>query len=148
MFLSGDQSVARHTVNGTISRKRQRRVNQIGNERENHRNLVADAVNEQAKHDNADAEGPDTRAHKLAHRNLIEAVISCELRSGAKNDAADEGVAGGGDGDKTTPKKNFVVTGVHGYAGMVSTAMKLSTEKNGSFLLTQRAKDTKAWRRQ
>ena len=102
-----------NAVDGTVSRKRHRRVNQITDEGKNHRHFVADAVNEQAEHDDAHAERPDARALEFADGNLVQAEVRGELAA-AQNHAADERVAGGDEGDETAPEKNFVVPVVHG----------------------------------
>ena len=97
-----------------VGHERHRGVNEIADEGKNHRHLVADAVNEQAENNDAHAERPDARALEFADDDIVQAEIGLEL-SAAQNHAADEGVAGGDEGDEAAPEKNFVVPVVHGF---------------------------------
>ena len=103
MFLRRDECIAGDAVNGIVSRKRERGVNQITGEGKNHRDLVADAVNEQTENNYTHAEWPDVRTDKFADGNFVEAEVGDELAA-AQNHAADEGVAGGDEGDETAPE--------------------------------------------
>src|ERR1043165_79137 len=87
-------------------------VGKIAEERENHRYLVADSVNEQAENNDAHAEWPDARALQFTGANLIEAEVRDELPA-AENHAADEGVARGDEGDEAAPEQDFVVAVGH-----------------------------------
>ena len=131
VLLRRDERIAGDTVNGVVSRKRERGINQITGERKNHRDFVTDAVNEEAEQDDAHAERPDARADEFADGNFVEAEVRGEVRAGAKNDAADERVARGDERNEAAPEKNFVVFVVHGnWNGvMLATGEKVSTAK-------------------
>jgi len=97
----------------TIRGKGHGRVNQVTDKRKQHRHLVADAVNEQAEHNDADAKRPDPRPLQFADRNLVQAEIRDKLAA-AKNHAADECVGSGDQGNETAPKQNLIVPVFHG----------------------------------
>ena len=131
VLLRGDERIAGDAVNGTVGRKRERGVDEITGKGKNHRDLVTDAVNEEAEQNNAHAKRPDARADEFADGNFVEAEIRGEPRAGAKNDAADERVARGDEGDEAAPEQNLVVFVIHGnWNGvMLATIEKVSTAK-------------------
>ena len=106
------QRVGSDALNRAVGGKCHGAVNEITDKRKDHRHLVADAVNEQAEHDDAHAERPDARARQFTGGDLVQAKVGHELPA-AQDDAADEGVGRGDQGDETAPEQDFVMAIVH-----------------------------------
>src|ERR1700761_4783045 len=100
-------------MDALISSKGHGGVDEITDERIDHRNFVADAIDEQAEQDNADAKGPDAGTLQFTDLDLVQTKISHKLAA-AEDHAADERIAGGNEGDVTAPKQDFIVASVHG----------------------------------
>lgn len=76
-----------------------------------HGDLVADFVDEEAEENNGDGEGPNADAGEAARFDGVEAELFGP--DADEEHAADERERGGDQGDETAPKQYFILFGVH-----------------------------------
>ena len=77
-FLTRHQGITSHPVDGTVSHEGHGGIDEVAQEREQHRDFIADAVDDKAPQNDGDGEGPDARPLQRPDGALVDVEVDTQ----------------------------------------------------------------------